>query len=76
MRASTIDAVGVQLVAVPQRAARRLAPPAPHSRPWLDVDRGLIRLLVRIDDAQRFRARVHDLDRAHDDAAERVALVG
>ncbi len=74
IRAAAMTTMVVDLVAVPQQTAWCFAPSTSGGRAGFDRHRGPRRRGVRLGDRERNLTRVHRLDRAHDDAAERIAL--
>ena len=77
IRASAIVPSLVQLVAVVEHPARRLASRrSPIAGARLDLDRRRVGRLVGVDEPQGLVAGVEDLHRPHDDALERVAAAG
>ena len=76
MRAETIAAVFGDGVAVIERAARRLGGPMAGGGARLGADGRFGRFAIGVDQAQRLLEGEQHLDRAHDDALERVAADG
>src|SRR6266446_1561172 len=67
------ESLVIDPVAVIEYATRRLCTGIAGRGTWMNLHCWLLRLLIRLDDAQSFIERVHYFYAAHDDAFERIA---